>query len=352
MHRTFRRIAGAGAAAIAVGLLSACATDTAAGGPAASNDPVTFVCNVQDDWCQVMSDAFTADTGIPARFVRINTGETLARLQAASAAPEFDVWVGGNADSHIAAWDEGLLAAYESPVAEAIDPDYRDPDGHWTGLYLGALSFCSNTEVLSDLGVDVPTTWDDLLDPALKSQVALAHPSTSGTSYTALWTQVELNDGDEDAALDYFAKLNQNILQYPKTGGAPGQMAGRGEVAVGIVFAHDCQQYINEGFSALEVAFPEEGTGFEIGAISVVADGPNESGAHAFVDWALSPEAQALGETASAFQIPSNPETPVSENMVDLGSLTLVPYDAVAAGAMRAELTARFDNEIATAPRE
>ncbi len=42
------------------------------------------------------------------------------------------------------------------------------------GIYR-RLGFCSNADVLNDLGVDVPTSWDDLLDPALKEQVAIAH---------------------------------------------------------------------------------------------------------------------------------------------------------------------------------
>lgn len=351
------RFARAASALAVVGLAACSSTPTDGDGateapPQGGGGQVTFVCNVQDDWCQAMADGFTAATGTSARFVQINTGEALARLEASRANPEFDVWVGGNADSHILAAESGLTEAYLSPTAEEIPQAYRDADGKWTGLYLGALSFCTNESVLADVGAPVPTSWEGLLDPALKGQVALAHPSTSGTSFTALWTQVELNAGDQDAALDYLRQLHSNILQYPKTGGAPGQMAGRGEVGVGIVFAHDCQQFINEGFDSLTVNFPSEGTGYEVGGISLVADAPNAEGGRAFIDWALSAEAQALGEGAGAYQIPSNPSAPTSDNMVDLDSVKLVDYDAVAAGAARAELTARFDNEIAPQPRD
>ncbi|MCB9455663.1 MAG: ABC transporter substrate-binding protein [Anaerolineaceae bacterium] len=71
----------------------------------------------------------------------------------------FQVWWGGPADAFIAAKDEGLLEQYESPTAAAIPADLKDPDNYWTGVYVGALGFCSNNEILAELGVDVPASW-------------------------------------------------------------------------------------------------------------------------------------------------------------------------------------------------
>lgn len=313
--------------------------------------PVTFVCNLQEAWCQGIAKQFTEETGIAAEFVRLNTGETLARLEAARSAPEFDVWLGGNVDTHIVASDQGLTEAYSSPSADAIPERFKAADGAWTGMYLGVLSMCSNTAVLEEAGVAEPTSWQDLLDPALKNLVAMAHPAVSGTAFTSVWTHVELNDDDVDAALAYFRQLHGNILQYPKTGGAPGQMAGRGEIAVGIVYAHDCQTYINEGFTEIKPLFPSEGTGYEIGAVSLVKNG-NTAAGQAFVDWVLTPAAFDTAAESGAYQIPTNPEVPLTEFMVDLDSITLVDYDMAAAAAARADVTARFDAEVAQAPAE
>ena len=137
-----------------------------------------------------------------------------------------------------------------------------------------------NAKVLKEKGVEVPTSWEALLDPKLKSQVSTAHPSTSGTAFTTLWTQVVLRGG-EDQALDYMKKMHSNVLQYTKSGTAPGQIAGRGEVAVGLVFSHDCVLYKERGMSDLEVSFPAEGTGYEIGGVAVVKNGPNTAAAKA-----------------------------------------------------------------------
>ena len=318
------------------------------GGPSGS---ITVACGAMEDLCQAWTEAFTAETGINATFVRLSSGETVARLEAAKDAPEFDVWHGGPVDGYGAAAEAGLLEAYTSPNAEQIDEEYRDPEGYWNGVYVGVLGFCSNQKVLDDLGVEVPTSWDDLLAPELKGQVSTAHPSTSGTAFTTLWTQVE-RLGGVDEAFDYMSKMHQNVLQYSKSGTAPGQIAGRGEAAVGLVFSHDCVKYQEEGMTDLVVSFPEEGTGHEVGGVALVAGGDNVDAAQAYIDWALTAKAQELGTGVGSFQVPTNPDAPRDDRMVDLEAVTLVPYDFAQAAAEKSELTARFDAGIAAQPKE
>ena len=152
---------------------------------------------------------------------------------------------------------------------------------NWIGVYVGALGFCSNVEILEELGLEVPASWEDLLDPALEANVAMAHPATSGTAFTTFWSRVQLSaealgdDGyDEDgapsaAAIDdafgFFTGLHQNILQYTRSGSAPGRMAGAGEIAVAIIFSHDCVKLQVEGYEGiLATSFPDEGIGLKL----------------------------------------------------------------------------------------
>ena len=224
-------------------LVAGCAVDdpgTSGGGAAKGSGTVVIACTPQEEQCQAMAAAFTKSSGIKATYVRMSSGEGVARLDSAKSKPEFDVLYGGPFDGHVAAAKAGLTEKYVSPNAAKIPDKYKAADGTWTGTYVGALGFCSNKDVLAKLGVQAPKSWADLLDPKLKKNVAIAHPSTSGTSYTAVWTQMVLNGMDEAKTFDYLAKLHQNVLQYSKSGSAPGQMAGRGEVAVGVVFSHDC----------------------------------------------------------------------------------------------------------------
>jgi iron(III) transport system substrate-binding protein len=328
------------------------AASAGGGGGGELEDTLTVLCTPQEDWCQAMVAAFQEETGVETSYVRLSSGEAVARLSAGAEDPEFSVWWGGPADGFVAANEEGLIEAYDSPNAADIADEQKGADGVWTGVYVGALGFCSNSAVLGDLGVDVPDSWDDLLDPALEGQVAMAHPASSGTAYTAFYTQV-LRLGGEDEAMEYMQELHPNILQYTSSGAAPAEMAGRGEVAVSVVFSHDCVRNIDAGFSDLEVSFPSEGTGYEIGGVALIANAPEPNAAKAWIDWSLTAAAQELGASeAASFQLPTHPDAAVDERSVDLDSVELVEYDFEAAGLARADLTARFEDEVATAPAD
>jgi iron(III) transport system substrate-binding protein len=342
-------------AATAALTLSGCVVDSEAQSSSADGElggKLTVACGAMEDWCQAMTQTFSAKTGVQTDFVRLSSGETVARLNAAKDSPEFDVWHGGPADGYGAAAEAGLLQQYVSPNSEVIADEYKDAEGYWAGVYVGVLGFCSNTASLDKLGADVPTSWEDLLDPALKGQVSAAHPSTSGTAFTTLWTQVALSGGDEEAGLGFMRKLHNNILQYSKSGTAPGQTAGRGEVAVGLVFSHDCVKYKEAGMDNLEVSFPSEGTGYEIGGVAVVANSKNEAAAKAYADWALTAEAQEIGATVGSYQVLTNPQAASDERMVKLEDVKLVDYNFELAAERKSQLTARFDEEVAPQPKE
>lgn len=328
------------------------ATDDPGTGTADLEDTLTVLCTPQEDWCQAMVAAFEADTGVSTSYVRLSSGEALARLRASADDPEFSVWWGGPADGFVAANEEGLIEPYDSPNAEAIAAEHKGENGVWTGVYVGALGFCSNTVRLGELGVDVPTSWADLTDPALRREVAMAHPASSGTAYTAFFTQV-MRLGGEDEAMEFMLELHPNMLQYTSSGAAPAEMAGRGEVAVSVVFSHDCVRNIDGGFSDLEVSFPEEGTGYEIGGVALIANAPEPNAAKAWIDWSLTAEVQELGPTqAASFQLATHPDAAVHERSVNLDEVELVEYDFQAAGEARADLTARFEDEVVAAPAD
>jgi iron(III) transport system substrate-binding protein len=318
--------------------------------PAAKPEKLTVLCTPQEDWCQAMTKAFQEQFGIQTSYIRLSSGEALAKLRATKDNPEFSVWWGGPVDTYVAASTEDLLEPYVSPNAAEIPSEYKDPNGLWTGVYVGALGFCSNRDALSKLGVEKPDSWEDLLDPKLKGQVAMAHPASSGTAYTAVWTQVT-RLGSVDAAFDYLKQLHQNILQYTKSGSAPGQMAGRGEVAVSVIFSHDCVKFADEGMNMLEVSFAAEGTGYEIGGVALIKGAPEPEAAKIWIDWVLTASAQEIGPTVKSYQLPTNPNAKVSERSVKLSEIKLVNYDFQEAGKNRKAITKRFEDEITTAPQ-
>ena len=284
--------------------------------------PLTVLCGMQEEWCQAAVAAFEDETGIETSMVRMSSGEALARLKAEGEDTLFDVWYGGPSLGPGAAIEDGLVTPFKPENSVAIPDELKDLDGNWTGVYVGALGFCSNAELLAELGVEAPNSWDDLLNPALEGNIAMADQRTSGTAVTAGGALVALNSGEE-GAFDFLRELDSNIFQYTKSGSSPGRMAASGEVAVAVIFSHDCVQFAGETGVELIVSFPEEGTGFEIGQISLITAAKNPEAAKQFIEWALTPAAQEVAATVDSFQIPTNPDAQVPAEAVKLEQVVL-----------------------------
>jgi iron(III) transport system substrate-binding protein len=323
--------------------------------PAATEAPaeitdteLNVLCTPQEQWCQGMKQEFEAKYGITVNYVRMSSGEALARVQAEKDNPQFDIWWGGPIDSFVAAKGEGLLETYESPnFANLTDPvKMKDVDNQWVGVYVGTLGFATNTDWLAaNPGVEAPTSWDDLLKPELKGQVMVAHPSSSGTSYTALATVLQLRG--EEAGWEYLQQYAGQISQFTKSGAAPAKFVGQGEAAVAIVFSHDIVNEIENNKMPLVLTFPEEGTGYEIGGMAILKGAKNIQAAQLWYDWALTPEAQALGPTYAAYQAPTVSGVELSHP--ELLEVNLIDYDFIWAGEHKQEFVDKFTNEIAGA---
>ncbi len=330
-------------------------TDSGAEAPAsepaeseAASTELNLLCTPQVEWCEGMKAEFEkAHPEITVNFVRLSSGEALTRLRNEKENPQFDIWWGGPVDSFIAAKEEGLIQPYDSPNMGNLRDQtlYRDAENYWAGVYVGSLGFATNTTFLEENpGVEAPTSWDDLLAPELEGQVMVAHPSSSGTSYTALCTILQMRG--EEAGWEYIRQLNGNVLQYTKSGSAPAKFVGAGEAGVGIVFSHDIVAQIEEG-APLVLTFPEEGTGYEIGGMAIIEGATHLDAAQKWFDWALLPETQELGPAYNALQAPT--VTGAEASRPELLEVELIDYDFAACGADKTANVDRFTNEVANA---
>jgi len=289
-------------------------------------DEVNVLCSPDLAWCEALGPAFKEATGIDLEFIRLSSSESLARLRAEAGNPVYDVWFGGTGDPHLVAFNEGVTEFYKPDAWDDILEGLRNSVGEtYIPLYTGAIGFVVNEGVLEEEGLPVPTSWKDITDPQYKGLLAMPNPNTSGTSYTIIATLIQIYG--EEEAFEMLAQIHQNVAQYTRSGGAVGLLSGRGDVAVAIQFLHDGVKYVKQGFPVTNIA-PSEGTGFEIGGLSLVANGPNPDAARTFINWALSPEAQAIAAAqGESFQVQSNSNTPVPPESPDLDSLKLIDYD-------------------------
>ena len=321
---------------------------------AASAAKLTFYCSAQEDWCQLMARSFEDATGINVNMTRKSSGETFAQIRAEASNPKGDVWWGGTGDPHLQAAEEGLTAEYMSPMRDQLHPwaiSQAESAGNKTiGIYSGALDYGYNTELLAANNLPEPGCWKDLLKPEYKGHVQMANPNSSGTAYTTLASMVQIFG--EDEGFEFMKGLHSNINQYTKSGSAPIKAAGRGENTIGIVFMHDAVKQAVSGFPVKVVA-PCEGTGYEIGSMSIVDGARNMDEAKAFYDWALTAEAQNLALEVNAFQVPSNTGAKTSPSAPDMSSIKLIDYNFKKYGSSseRKRLLKKWDDDVSVLPQ-
>jgi iron(III) transport system substrate-binding protein len=331
-------------------------TWTVLGGPglAAAQGSLNVYCSVQLEWCQTLATEFTRHSGIKVVITNKGSGETFAQIKAESANPKADVWFGGTGDPHLQAAEEGLTLAYRSPNLTQLHPwavRQAEQSGYRTvGIYMGALGLSYNTELFRKKGLTPPRCWADLLQPVLKGEVQMANPASSGTAYTAVATIMQVMG--EAKGFEYLKRLHANINQYTKSGVAPVKAVARGETLVGISFVHDVVTEAVAGFPVASVT-PCEGTGYEIGSLSVVNGARNLDGARKFADWALTAPAQSLGARAKQFQVPSNRTAEIPKEAPRLAEIKLIEYDFKKYGSSteRRRLLDKWDKEVNALPR-
>ena len=323
--------------------------------PAAAQGELVLYCTVQEEWCRPMVAAFEKATGIKVLMTRKSSGEFYAQLKAEAANPKGDVWWGGTGDPHLQAAEEGLTLEYKSPkLAELQDWAVRQAEAskyRTVGVYAGALGYSYNAPELAKRKLAEPKCWSDLVKPEFKDDVQVANPNSSGTSYTMLATLVQLMG--EAKAFDYLKALHKNVNQYTKSGAAPARAAATGESLIGITFQHDAVVQAVGG-APVKIVSPCEGTGYEIGSMSIIKGAKNLENAKKWYDWALSVEAQTVGSAAKiSYQVPSNKNAPVPPQAPKLSEVKLINYDFVKYGssAERKRLLTKWDEEVSKLPK-
>ncbi len=315
---------------------------------------LNVICSVQAEWCNMLQTVFSKSTGMKVNMSLKGSGEALAQLIAEKANPKTDVWFGGTGDPHLQAAEQGLSLEYKSPSLpqlhgwaqqQAVQSKYKT-----VGIYSGPLGFGYNTELIAKKKLKVPQTWADLLDPSYKGEIQVANPASSGTAYTMVATLVQLMG--EDKAFDYMKALHKNISQYTRSGTGPIKSAARGETTISISFVHDGPGEKMQGFP-IETITPRDGTGAEIGSMSIIKGARNADNAKKFYEWALSAQAQQFGAAARQFQLPSNKSTPVDPRVPDFKKIKFIDYDYAKYGASaeRRRLISKWEKDVNSLPR-
>lgn len=317
-------------------------------------DQLNVLCASDNDWCELMRNAFQKETGIETSMVRKSAGEIFAQVRAEAANPKTDIWWAGTGDPHLQAANDGFTEAYQSPQLDKLHPWAQEQakiSGYRTvGIYMGLLGVGYNPEVLKAKKLEPPKCWKDLIKPEYAGEIQIPNPNSSGTAYTAMATFVQLFG--ENEAFAFMKTLGKNVSQYTKSGSAPAKALGRGETGIGVTFLHDLLKEAMAGMP-VEVFAPCEGTGFEIGSMSIIKGARNMASAKKFYEFALRADIQSMGMKANALQVPSNASATIPPKAPRPEQVKLINYDFAKYGSddVRKRLLKRWDEEIFAAQR-
>ena len=260
---------------------------------------------------------FEERTGIWVDVITGGTNELLERIESQQDNVEADVMFGGGVES---------LKAYEhcfSPYVVGSSDSIREPhqaeDAVWTPFSALPVVLIYNTKLVSP---DKITGWSSLSDPIFRGRIAFADPAISGSSFTALATQI-LAGKSMDKTL---ATLAENL--QGKTLSSSGDVLNAvadGSYLVGITLEETALKYIAAG-ADLAMVYPEEGTSCVPDASAIVKGAPHSENAKKFLDFTVSYEVQQM-LSESSYRRPVRSDIPAGDSLLPLQDIVLVDYD-------------------------
>ena len=277
------------------------------------------------DTIRPVLDVFEEDTGIKIENLTLKNGEILQRLENEydSGVVIADIWFTGGADTFINASEKGLLLQYDSPIGEVLADDMKDTNNYWYGTSLTLVNWVVNTDLITEYGLEMPETWDDLLQEGLRGQVSMSDPASSGTAYNVV--SAILQTRGEEEGWEYLKKLIEQVPFFTARGSDPANMVVNGEAIVGINASNgDRELEINN--PNIKLVYPSDGTGWWPQPVAIVNGTEHEEAAKVFIDWILSKKGmETLASVRNAAVVRDDVEIP--EGIQDIKEIALFPTD-------------------------
>ncbi|MEM8804889.1 MAG: Fe(3+) ABC transporter substrate-binding protein [Cyanobacteria bacterium P01_G01_bin.38] len=245
-------------------------------------------------------DRFTEQTGIQVNLVEGKSDELLERINSEGANSPADVFITVDAGRLWRAEEAEIWQPVSSEVLEAAVPEnLRHPDGLWFGLTKRARVLVYNVDTVepSDL-----STYEALAEPDWEGRVCV-RSSENIYNQSLLGAMVETKG--VEATETWAEGLVNNFARQPE-GGDVDQIKS---VAAGLCDVAIVNHYYwarlaksddpenQDVTSKTAVFFPnqaDQGVHVNISGAGVVAGAPNEENAIAFLEFLVSPEAQAV----------------------------------------------------------
>jgi iron(III) transport system substrate-binding protein len=255
--------------------------------------------------------AFQEESGIRVRAVydveAAKTTGLVNRIITEQGRAGADVFWNGEVAQTLLLQERGLLEPYRSPSSDAIPPQFRDPDGHWTGFGGRARVILVNTMGLSS--GQVPDSILDLANPAIPPErIGIAYPlfgttATQAAAFYALW--------GPDEARAFYQSLADRHVRVVDGNSVIRDLVAAGDLWAGLTDSDDACGAVERG-APVRIVIPDQepggmGTLVIPNTVALVRGGAHPAEGRALVDYLVSPRVEEDLVRRGWFQVALRP---------------------------------------------
>lgn len=260
-----------------------------AGVSQAASGTVMLYSSMQEDQLIAIKQGFEKTyPGIKMEYYFAGTSKVMTKIATEAQAGKVGadvIWVGDPAD-YVSFKSLGILQAYSSPEAAAIDAAYIDPEGFYTGARMMNMGIAYNTVFVKP--EEAPTSWLELLDQKWNDQIVVTDPGTAGT--TKFWMNALMSS--EKYGPEFMQNLKNNGTYVESGSTATHNQVAAGAYKVGVCLDYITANLANEG-SPIAFVFPEDTVAI-FSPIGLVNKATNEENGKLLYDFILSKEGQEI----------------------------------------------------------
>ena len=243
---------------------------------------------------------FTEETGIAVNQIKGTGSELMERIKLEGEQSPADLFVTVDAGNLWRAQDQGIYQSVSSPELEKhIPANLREPSGLWFSFAKRARVFVYDT---TKVKAEDLSTYEDLASDTWKKRVLIR--SSNNIYNQSLVASMIHNDGEEKAQ-DWCNGIVANMARPPKGGDIDqinALVAGEGDIAVSNTYyfarlLSGDDDALKQKLAKCKVFFPNQdtrGTHVNVSGAGVAKYAPNKDNAIKFLEFMISPEAQAI----------------------------------------------------------
>lgn len=243
---------------------------------------------------------FTEETGIAVNQIKGNGQDLMERIKLEGDQSPCDLFITVDAGNLWRAQDQGIYQPASSPeLTQHIPAKLREPSGLWFAFAKRARIFVYDT---TKVKAEELSTYEDLTDEKWKGRILIR--SSNNIYNQSLVASLIHNDGAE-AAEAWCKGIVANMARRPKGGDIDqinALVAGEGDIAVSNTYyfarlLSGDDDALKAKLESCRVFFPNQGnrgTHVNVSGAGVAAHAPNKDNAIKFLEFLVSPEAQAI----------------------------------------------------------